>query len=224
MSPDLVPEDIYEYTELRDVAVSPDGDRVAFVVHRFDESEDRRRPGLFVAPADGSREPHRLTRASDASAPVWGPDGDRLGFLAARERDAELEIGPETASSGEDEEDGDGDEDEQAADGGDDEPRSQVWVFDLARGGDARQVTDREEGVRGFDWGPDGERIVVDARDPTDEQAERRRFPLPSGSIVNRWYSPESSGSSPRLATNAMRPSGPQAGCIPMIASVAPEP
>ena len=173
MSRDLVPEDIYEYTELRDVAVSPDGDRVAFIAHRFDESEDRRRPGLFVAPADGSREPHRLTRASDANSPVWGPDGDRLGFLAARERDAELEIGPEPASNGDDEEDENGDEYEQAADGGDDEPRSQVWVFDLARGGDARQVTDREEGVRGFDWGPDGERIVVDARDPTDEQAER---------------------------------------------------
>ena len=170
MSRDLVPEDIYEYTELRDVAVSPDGERVAFVAHGFDEGEDRRRPGLFVAPVDGSREPHRLTRASDASSPVWGPDGDRLGFLAARERDAELEIGPEAASDGQDE---DGDEDEPAANGGDDEPRSQVWAFDLKRGGDARQVTDREEGVRGFDWGPDRERIVVDARDPTDEQTER---------------------------------------------------
>ena len=88
MSRDLVPEDIYEYTELREVAVSPDGDRVAFVAHGFDESEDRRRPGLFVAPADGSREPHRLTRASDANSPTWGPDGDRLeiGRASWRER------------------------------------------------------------------------------------------------------------------------------------------
>ena len=45
MSRDLVPEDIYEYTELREVAVSPDGERVAFVAHGFEESEDRRRPG-----------------------------------------------------------------------------------------------------------------------------------------------------------------------------------
>ena len=173
MSRDLVPEDIYEYTELRDVAVSPDGGRVAFVAHEFDESEDRRRAGLFVAPTDGSREPHRLTRASDANSPTWGPDGDRLGFLAARERDAELAVGPEeTGSDGNDDED-ETENGEAAGDGGNDEPRSQVWVFDLDRGGDARQVTDREEGVRGFDWGPDGERIVVDARDPTDEQAER---------------------------------------------------
>ena len=171
MSRDLVPEDIYEYTELREVAVSPDGDRVAFVAHGFDESEDRRRPGLFVAPADGSREPHRLTRASDANSPAWSPDGDRLGFLAVRERDAELAVGPEETDS--DENDDGGTENGEAAGGGDDEPRSQVWVFDLECGGDARQVTDREEGVRGFDWGPDGERIVVDARDPTDEQAER---------------------------------------------------
>ena len=173
MSRDLVPEDIYEYTELRDVAVSPDGERVAFVAHGFDESEDRRRPGLFVAPADGSREPHRLTRASDANSPTWGPDGDRLGFLAARERDAELAVGPEETDSDENNDEGGTENGEAAGDGGDDEPRSQVWAFDLDRGGDARQVTDREEGVRGFDWGPDGERIVVDARDPTDEQAER---------------------------------------------------
>ena len=79
MSRDLVPEDIYEYTELRDVAVSPDGERVAFVAHGFDESEDRRRRGLFVAPVDGSRDPHRLTRASDAAS----PSGPHVGELAS---------------------------------------------------------------------------------------------------------------------------------------------
>ncbi len=173
MPRDLSPDDIYGYTELREVAVSPDGERAAFVAHGFDEGENRRRPGLFVAPTDGSRDPHRLTRASDAGSPTWAPDGDRLGFLAARERDAELAVGPESTADGEGEADGNGNG--EATDGGtgDDGPRPQVWVFDLARGGDARQVTDREEGVRGFDWGPDGERIVADARDPTDEQAAR---------------------------------------------------
>ncbi|PSP70691.1 S9 family peptidase, partial [Halobacteriales archaeon QH_8_67_27] len=45
-------------------------------------------------------------------------------------------------------------------------------MYDLERGGDARQVTDCQEGVREFDWGPDGERVVVSARDLTDEERE----------------------------------------------------
>ncbi|MFB6095662.1 MAG: prolyl oligopeptidase family serine peptidase, partial [Halodesulfurarchaeum sp.] len=65
--------------------------------------------------------------------------------------------------------------DEKERDGngeGDEEPKAQVWVFDMERGGDARQVTDRTEGVREFDWGPHGNRLVIAARDPTEEQEE----------------------------------------------------
>lgn len=59
-----------------------------------------------------------------------------------------------------------------------DDPKNQVWAFGLTRGGDARQITDFDEGVREFDWGPEGERLVFSARDPTEEQnsyLERRR-------------------------------------------------
>ncbi|MFC6752553.1 AAA family ATPase, partial [Halorubrum tibetense] len=55
-----------------------------------------------------------------------------------------------------------------------DDPTPQVWLFDLALGGDARQLTDREHGVSEFDWSPDGDRIVVAADDPTDAQREYR--------------------------------------------------
>jgi dipeptidyl aminopeptidase/acylaminoacyl peptidase len=54
--------------------------------------------------------------------------------------------------------------------GSDDGPKQQVWLFDLARGGDARQVTERQEGVAEFDWSPDGDRLVIASRDPTDDQ------------------------------------------------------
>jgi dipeptidyl aminopeptidase/acylaminoacyl peptidase len=84
---------------------------------------------------------------------------------------------------GEDEDgdgDGDGDEDtgtgegpsEEASTADEEGPDRQVWLFDLALGGDARQVTDFREGVSDFDWGPAGERLVVSAPDPTDEEAE----------------------------------------------------
>lgn len=157
----------YDLTRVGSVAVSPDGERVAFTTTEYDPDEDDALSSVFVAPADGSRDPHRLTRVSGAGSPKWSPDGDRLAFIASRDEDTDLRVGR----------DGDEDDEDDDADNGD-EPESQVWCFDLALGGDARQLTAFEEGVREFDWGPDGDRIVVSARDPTDAESaylEERR-------------------------------------------------
>ena len=173
----LESEAFYDLSSPTELAVSPDGDRIAVVVDEFDPEKDKRRSSVFVIPADGSRPPHRLTRASDASQPAWSPDGSQLGFIGARDRDVDRRVG----RTEDDIDEGEGseapDEDGTSEDGGGDEtddrePKPQVWVFDLERGGDAVQVTDREEGVREFDWGPAGERVVVAARDPTEAQSE----------------------------------------------------
>jgi dipeptidyl aminopeptidase/acylaminoacyl peptidase len=181
---DPIPTDAYyDVTRVTEVAVSPDGDRVAFLATDPDPEEESHRTSLFVVPADGSRPPHRLTRASDAGSPAWSPDGSRLAFTAAREEDAGLAVArgsEERADASRDDgsgasEDGDGNGDEGPIGEG---PRSHVWVFDLERGGDAGQVTTDEsfpEGVSGFDWGPAGDRMVVAARDPTDDQREYLR-------------------------------------------------
>jgi dipeptidyl aminopeptidase/acylaminoacyl peptidase len=183
----LESEDLYDLTTPQQVAVSTDGDRVAFVAQEFDP-DDETRNSLFVVPADGSRDPHRLTRVSDAGMPKWSPNGRYLGFIAARDTDVDRLVGrdEDEESSSEDDPDADeeSDEDEEKSDdeedendesqggNGDEGPKPQVWVFDMERGGDALQVTDRDEGVREFDWGPDGERLVVSARDPTEDQEE----------------------------------------------------
>ncbi|WP_114575724.1 S9 family peptidase [Saliphagus sp. LR7] len=147
-------ETYYDLTQVGEVAVSPDGDRVAFTATEYDPDEDEPVASLFVAPADGSREPHRLTRLPGAGSPKWGPEGDRLAFLAGREEDTERRVGRD-------------DEDEE--NGGDD-PKSQVWLFDLALGGDATQLTEFDEGVREFDWSPEADRLVVSARDPDEAE------------------------------------------------------
>ena len=174
---------LYDLTRLTDAAVAPDGERVALLTREYDPETDESVVSLWVVPADGSREPHRLTRASDASSPAWSPDGSQLGFVATRERDPALRVGrDESEAVSGDEEGVSGDDEEAADDGGTDdeadgeggsdqgEPTPQVWAFDMELGGDARQITTQSEGVSEFDWGPAGERVVVAARDPTDEE------------------------------------------------------
>ncbi|NHX37532.1 MULTISPECIES: S9 family peptidase [Halolamina] len=148
-------DDQYRVTGLTDLAVSPDGDRIAYVTSEFDARANERLSSLFVVPSDGSRDPHRLSRASTVSAPQWSPDGGKLAVLATREEDAALRAANDDPDEEEEEEES---------------PETQLWSFDIERGGDARQVTMFDEGAREFDWGPEGERVVVTARDPTEEQ------------------------------------------------------
>lgn len=160
-------DDYYDLTTLSELALSPDGDRVAFVATEFDRSEEKKRPSLFVVNTDDSSPPHRLTRASGAKYPRWSPDGTKLGFVATRDEELALEL---SNSNGDTIDDDDGTTADDSSEN--DDPDPQVWAFDLERGGDARQVTRLEDGVSEFDWAPEGDRLVVASRDPTDEQRE----------------------------------------------------
>lgn len=172
---ELPADRFFDFGEITGLAVGPHGERIAFVLDEFDPEEDERRRSLFVVPTDGSREPHRLTRASDAGAPRWSPDGSKLGFVTARDEDVELTVGRrDDETDAEKPDESTADENGDTGTGGEG-PRPQLWVFDMERGGDARQITGRDGGVENFDWGPDGDRVVIESRDPTETQAEYLR-------------------------------------------------
>lgn len=53
----------------------------------------------------------------------------------------------------------------------DEKAKAQVWLLDL-RGGEARQFTDIKQGVEGFAWSPDGERMLLTIKDPKPADLE----------------------------------------------------
>jgi dipeptidyl aminopeptidase/acylaminoacyl peptidase len=78
-------EDFYRLEDVGAVALSPDGRQVVFVRTTTLEEENRSHSELWLVAADGSGTPTRLTSPStEASSPVWSPDGRLLAFSSRR--------------------------------------------------------------------------------------------------------------------------------------------
>ena len=180
---------VYDLTRPMAVAVSPDGTQVAIRAFEFDRERESRRSSVFLAPVDGSDPPRRIAGLEGARTVKWSPDGTRLGAIATRTTGTDAwadsnrhpDVGPDAGAT-----DGTAPVDpaDSETDRGTDvttapsDPAPQVWVTDVEGERGPRRVTAMDEGVSDFDWGPRGDRIVVAARDPTDEEAarlERRR-------------------------------------------------
>ena len=82
------PADYYDLITVGDVAVSPEGDLVAFTVTRTLEEENHRRREIWMQALENGRpadEPYRFTAPTwDSYAPRWSPDGSLLSFTSQR--------------------------------------------------------------------------------------------------------------------------------------------
>src|SRR5262245_33279458 len=78
-------KDFYKLETAGNPALSPDGRLVAYVRSYVVEAENRRNSEIWLASADGSAAPRRLTSpAFSSTAPRFSPDGTLLAFTSRR--------------------------------------------------------------------------------------------------------------------------------------------
>lgn len=161
------PEDVHRIEDVGDIAVSPDGEWIAYRVGTTNVDEDETSSDLFMVNWDGSTR-IQLTHTEDSGEehPRFSPDGQFLAFIAARA-------------------DGSSEEDDDPA------AKSQVWLLNRA-GGEARRLTEMPGGVSGFEWSPDSKRLALVSKDPEeeeedDEETESESHDTPEPIVIDRY-------------------------------------
>ena len=83
----ITEKDLLKFTWIADPQISPDGATVAFVRVTVNEKDNRYETSIFAVPAGGGAAPRRLTSGTRDTTPRWAPDGKRLVFVRALEKE-----------------------------------------------------------------------------------------------------------------------------------------
>jgi dipeptidyl aminopeptidase/acylaminoacyl peptidase len=87
----ITEKDLFGFTWIADPQLSPDGSTVAFVQVTVNERDNRYESSLYAVPTNGAGSPRRLTSNIRDTSPRWAPDGKRLAFVRAVEKDGKPE-------------------------------------------------------------------------------------------------------------------------------------
>ena len=158
----FLPEEVHRIAGVGDLAVSPDGDWVAYTVRTTNVEKDRYETDLHMVSWDGTSH-IQLTHTADSgeSNPRFSPDGRYLAFIASRS-------------------DGNDDDDDPAN-------MAQIWLLNRS-GGEAQRLTEIAGGVSGFEWSPDSARLVIVSRDPEEEKDPDATHDTPPPIVVDRYH------------------------------------
>src|SRR6185312_13579864 len=135
-------EDLYQFKFVAKPRISPDGQRVAFVVTTIDEHNYEYRSSIWMVPTGGGEAKRFTYGLGNAHSPSWSPDGRWLAFVSERKG--------ETPDKGENE------PKKPAKD------KPQIWLIPTD-GGEARQLTHMQHGASNPVWSPDSKSLLFNA-------------------------------------------------------------
>ncbi|HTK10948.1 MAG TPA: S9 family peptidase [Ktedonobacteraceae bacterium] len=169
MTRSITIEDLYQLKFLNQPCIAPDGQQVAFVVTRIEESKHEYRSAIWLAATNGQSVKQFTSESTVLSSLAWSPDGRWLAFVSNRNND--LPAGK--------------DQQEQKKRG---KGKPQIWLLP-ADGGEAHQLTFMEHGASAPVWSPDSRKLLFSAAvgpaDPENEEGES----LPKVRVIDRlWY------------------------------------
>lgn len=150
-------DQIVSSREIEEARLSPDGERVAFVVKQGFRDCNCIRRALYVAPSDGGQPPSKLLEAATLNSVRWRPHSTTLSFLAGLTGTVQLWSMPAT--------------------GGTPELLLRHRPDDgnsFIRRGWSPEAEAIPIGVSRYEWSPDGRRLAFSTTLPSDSSARRR--------------------------------------------------
>lgn len=86
--------DLYRFKLVSDPQISPDGERVVFVVERMDRKEKKYFSNLALVPTAGGRVRALTTGKKNDTLPRWSPDGKTVAFVSKRDESVQIWLLP----------------------------------------------------------------------------------------------------------------------------------
>ncbi len=85
-------DDMFYMNRISDPQISPDGSWVAYVVTRYSPADDSRNSDIYLISTDGRQRKQLTTHPKADVHPRWAPDGQQLGFISARNGQAQVYV------------------------------------------------------------------------------------------------------------------------------------
>lgn len=81
----ITAEDLYDFREIKDLTLAPDGKTVIYTLQRVDRKTEKKYTNLWSVPTDASAPPRQFTYGDQSdNSPKFSPDGTTIAFLSNR--------------------------------------------------------------------------------------------------------------------------------------------